>query len=369
MKVTVKCDEFTDYATKCFDFDFDGTTEFTPPEMPDPPKNFNIGIIYGSSGSGKSTLLKRFGVDYENKWDYDRAVVSHFKSPEIAVDRLSSVGFNSIPSWMRPYHVLSTGEKFRADMAMSVCDNAVIDEFTSVVNRSVAKSASVSISKFIRRNDIKNVVFASCHDDIIDWIEPDWSFNTDTAEMTVGRWRRRPTIRLEIYRTDHSLWETFKRHHYLSADLNKCCTCFKAVFDGKVIGFSASIPMPSRIPPLYDGDERKKYRESRTVILPDYQGFGVGVRFSDAIAQYWLERGYRFFSKTAHVRMGEHRQRADFWRPTSTNLKSREKAQKCSKSKAWHRMMLDTKRICYSHEYIGMVGYSHRDLYDKRIGS
>lgn len=366
MKYTSKVipDEFTDHASKCFDFEFDGTTTFTPPKMPTPPKDFNIGLIYGSSGSGKSSLLKGFGSESVNEWSHTKAVVSHFATPEDAVYRLSSVGFNSIPSWMRPYHVLSTGEKFRADMARSLYDGAVVDEFTSVVNRSVAKSASVSISKFIKSNDIKNVVFASCHSDILEWLTPDWSFNTDTGDFSVGRYLQRPTIRLEVYRANKDLWKTFSRHHYLSSDMNNACTCFKAVFGGEVVGFSASLSLPGRIPPLYYGDTRNKFRESRTVILPDYQGMGLGVRFSDAVADYWLDSGYRFFSKTAHIRMGEYRQKSDNWRATSTNLKSRAKSQKCSKKQAWHHLMLDTKRICYSHEYIGNRSNLHRKKYE-----
>lgn len=349
----VKMDEFVEHASKAFDYEFDGVSTFKLPHLPQVPREFGIGLIYGSSGSGKSTLLKRFGKEDKHDWHKDKAVISHFVTPEDAVERLSSAGLNSVPSWTRPYHVLSTGEKFRADLARSIRDGAVIDEFTSVVNRSVAKSASVAISKYIRRKGYKNIVFAGCHDDILDWLEPDWSFNSDTEEFSVGRCHRRPPIQLGIYECHWKEWRMFSHHHYLSSEINKCCTCFLLVWDGVKIGFSASMPMPSRIPPLFDGDDRRKYRESRTVILPDYQGMGFGVRFSDAVAQIWIDRGYRFFSKTAHIRMGEYRQGHPLWRATQTNLKSRAKSQKCSKKEAWHHLMLDTKRICYSHEYVG----------------
>jgi ABC-type ATPase with predicted acetyltransferase domain len=52
---------------------------------------------------------------------------------------------NSVPSWYKPYQVLSNGEKFRADLARKLKSNTVIDEFTSVVDRTVAKAASVSL--------------------------------------------------------------------------------------------------------------------------------------------------------------------------------------------------------------------------------
>ena len=54
-----------------------------------------------------------------------------------------------------------------------------IDEFTSVVNRQVAKAASCAIAKCVRRNQRKFIA-VSCHDDIIEWLCPDWIYNTDT---------------------------------------------------------------------------------------------------------------------------------------------------------------------------------------------
>ena len=353
LRCCVEPDAHTDYVAKAFDYEFTGVSEFAAHRKPDVPGDFNLGVIVGSSGSGKSTLLREFGDELDVQWDGRKAIISHFDTPEEGVDKLSACGLNSIPTLCKPFHVLSNGEQFRANLARALRDNAVIDEFTSVVNRDVAKSASCAIAKYIRKKDIRNVVLATCHDDILEWLEPDWTYNCDTCDLRVGRYLQRPTIRLDIFRCHWSEWDLFKKHHYLSAELNKCCTCFLGVWNGRKIAFSASIPLPGKIPPLYEGDTRKKYRESRTVVLPDFQGLGIGVRFSDAIAQYWLERDYRFFSKTAHIRMGEYRQKSPLWRPTATNLVSREKSQKRSKKDLWHHMVLDTKRICYSHEYVG----------------
>jgi len=351
--VTIQPDEFTAHVATAFDYEFDGTSTFKPHKKPKLPKSFGIGVIHGSSGSGKSTLLAEFGNATTPNWNQDKAIVSHFSTPEGGVAKLSASGLNSIPTMCKPYHVLSNGEKFRADLARQLHSNSVIDEFTSVVNRDVAKAASGAVAKYIRGNDITNVVFSTCHDDILEWLEPDWTYDTDTCDLRVGRYLQRPSIRLDIYRCHWSEWEIFKKHHYLSSQMNKCCTCFIGMIGEKRVAFSASIPLPSLIPPLYIGDERNKYRESRTVVMPDFQGLGIGTRFSDAIAQHWLDSGYRFFSKTAHARMGLYREKSPLWRATSTNLKSRAKSQKCSKKEAWHHMMLDTKRLCYSHEYTG----------------
>ena len=57
-------------------------------------------------------------------------------------------------------------------------DFVVFDEFTSVVDRQVAQTASLAISKAIRRTK-KRFIAVSCHSDIIEWLEPDWVFNTN----------------------------------------------------------------------------------------------------------------------------------------------------------------------------------------------
>ena len=184
---SVERDEFISASETAFDCAFDGTSTFYPWELPtNLPKKFKIGVIVGSSGSGKSTLLKHFGVEESPIWDSNKSIISHFDSPEDGITKLSSVGFNSIPSWYKPYHVLSNGEKFRADLARKLKSNGVIDEYTSVVDRNVAKAASMALSRYVKNNDIENLVLCTCHRDIVDWLEPDWVIDTDTGELLDG---------------------------------------------------------------------------------------------------------------------------------------------------------------------------------------
>jgi len=180
-------DEFIQASEVAFDCIFDGTSKFYPWKFPSKiPSKFKLGVIVGSSGSGKSTMLKNFGKEETPTWELDKSIISHFDSPEEGIKRLGSVGFNSIPSWYKPYHVLSNGEKFRADLARKIKSNAVIDEYTSVVDRTVAKAASVALARYVKNNDIENVVLSTCHYDIIDWLEPDWVLNMDTGELLHG---------------------------------------------------------------------------------------------------------------------------------------------------------------------------------------
>jgi GNAT superfamily N-acetyltransferase len=151
----------------------------------------------------------------------------------------------------------------------------------------------------------------------------------------------------------------FKNHHYLNHKIPFAVRCFIAKWGDETVGFASSICLPGRTPPLYEGDVRLKWRECRTVCLPDFQGIGIGTRLSDAVADIHIEQGLRYFSKTSHIRMGEYRQKSPLWRPTATNLVDRSKS---GSSKNWHHFPLEKKRICYSHEYIG----ENRKSYDPK---
>ena len=170
----VERDQFIEASEKAFDCVFDGTSRFYPWQVPNNlPKNFKIGVIAGSSGSGKSTLLKEFGQEETPIWDDTQSILSHFESPDEAILRMGAVGLNSVPSWYKPYSVLSNGEKFRVNLARKIKSNAVIDEYTSVVDRDVAKAASMALSRYVKNNNITNIVLSTCHRDILEWLEPD----------------------------------------------------------------------------------------------------------------------------------------------------------------------------------------------------
>ena len=342
--ITVQVDDFTAIASKMFDMPFTGTTTFNAFGMPDVPKDFSIGLIVGASGSGKSTLLKEFGEVKELKWDHTKAIISHFSTPDDAIERLQAVGLNSTPSWLRPFHVLSGGEKFRAELARTLDNNCVIDEYTSVVNRHVAMSCSVALRRYVDRNKLKNIVIASCHDDIIPWLQPDWVFSTDDGSLTTRRLDR-PSISIGIYNCERHLWKTFAQHHYFNHDINPASRCYLAVWEPEniVIGFCATLPLPS-------GSLRNAWREHRTVILPDFQGLGLGPRFSNAIGDIMMDRGLTFYSRTAHPRLGAYRNKSPLWEATTSS----EKLQKGdNKGKLAGKWIFDNTRICFSHRYVG----------------
>ncbi len=185
LSIQVEQDEFTAKVAQAFDLDFDGTIETEVPDFEFPEYNsYNIGLIVGASGSGKSTILKKVEGDCELEvpWNPNKAIISHFVTPEEAIERLHACGLASIPTLCKPYHVLSNGEKYRARFARLLNNYLVMDEFTSEINRETAKSLCVCASKYIRKKEIKNIVLASCHKDIIPWLQPDWVFDCDSGE-------------------------------------------------------------------------------------------------------------------------------------------------------------------------------------------
>ena len=184
-------DKYTEYLYKHYDIQ---TKDYTATDVPLIPQDdwdkmnsgeWNILLICGKSGSGKSTLLKEIGTPPKLEYDYTKAVVSQFPNldEEEVCDLLCGVGLSSVPTWLRKPQELSNGERARLDLCMSLyrareARIALIDEFSSVVNRDVAKSMSYALQRYVRQKKLK-VVICSCHFDIIEWLTPDYIFNLE----------------------------------------------------------------------------------------------------------------------------------------------------------------------------------------------
>lgn len=285
-------------------------------ELPIEERDWQIGLIVGPSGCGKSTVARElFGGAVVDQFDWPEAasIVDAFPSTmgvkEIA-SLLSSVGFSSPPAWLRPFASLSNGEQFRATLARALAEKrelAVIDEFTSVVDRTVAMIGSSAVAKAIRRTNGK-LVAATCHFDVIDWLQPDWIYEPATNSFAWRSLQRRPGIAIEIRRCRPGLWRMFERHHYLDAGLHPSAKCFAGLIDGEPAVFTAAIPFPH--------PRRPGWREHRTVCLPDFQGVGIGNAMSDFVAGMYRATGKPYRSVTGNPAMIAHRARAPNWRMT-----------------------------------------------------
>jgi ABC-type ATPase with predicted acetyltransferase domain len=262
-------------------------------ELPGGDEPWTIGAIVGPSGSGKSAIARQaYGRDgaigagcmiEQFDWPDDQAVVDGFDASldgRAITGMLNCVGFSSPPAWVRPWHVLSNGERFRCDLARALLTQrelVVFDEFTSVVDRQVARFGSAAIAKTLRngRAQCKRFVAVTCHYDVLDWLEPDWHIDMATRRLAWGRLRQQPAIQLSIHRCNRELWSVFGRHHYLSGKLHGNAWCYAAAWHDRAVGFCATIPLFGK---------RGRRIVHRLVVLPDYQGLGVGMGLLNAVA-------------------------------------------------------------------------------------
>jgi GNAT superfamily N-acetyltransferase len=287
MKITIRnrCSDFDTYraarvkslfnAESGCNFDLDA-------ELPIDDDGWKIGLIVGPSGSGKTSMGREIfglGALYNpTDWPCGRPIIDAIQPSGAFNDvtaALAAVGLGSVPAWLRPFPVLSNGEQFRANLARVICEapaRIVIDEFTSVVDRQIAKFGALAFQKSWRRTT-GQCVLLSCHYDIIDWVEPDWIFDTATGKYSGrGLWRR-PRFDLEVWQTDGSYWPMFEPHHYLKLPRMVAARYFLGVVDGEPVAHLA-------VSPRLDVNA---VRACRMVVMPEWQGAGVGLRFLNAI--------------------------------------------------------------------------------------
>lgn len=340
MKITVRnvCTDFDSYraarvkslfnAETGANFDLDA-------EIPIDDNGWSLGVIVGPSGSGKTSMGGQLWggeafADFDN-WPGDRPIVDaiapggDFNEVTAA---LAAVGLGTVPVWLRPFPVLSNGEKFRANLARVICDaprRVVIDEFSSVVDRQIARFGALAFSKSwkrLARDGGNQCVLLSCHYDIIDWLEPDWVFDTATGKYAGrGLWRR-PKFEVEIWETDWRYWPLFEPHHYLKVPKMIAATNYVGVVDGEPVVHMAQGTRPGL----------REARGCRLVVMPEWQGSGVGLRFLNAICQMWLDGENRFrkpmptLFHTSHPGLCAALRRMPQWAQVSASLYGGNKA-------------------------------------------
>ena len=355
LKSNVNRDKYTDYIQEHFDLAVSDVAEVRIPNNLNLSKlgsEWNIGVICGASGSGKSTILHSLGEITEVEFDNNKPLISNFEpmTPQEASSILCAMGLASVPTWIRPYSSLSNGERYRAEVAKRISFNRggviLVDEYTSVVDRNVAKSMSNALQKYIRKEK-KQIILATCHYDILEWLRPDWIYdlNKGGALEKGDCLRQRPQISLSVYRSTYDTWNIFKKHHYMTEEMNKSASCFVFSWGKQLVAFVGVLPQPS-------GYFDKAVRGTRTVVLPDFQGLGIGSRITDFIASIYKQAGYRYFTKTVNPKLGEYRNHSKKWKTTSKNGR----IIRPSVSKLNKKQKL---RASYCHEYVGdgLCGY------------
>ncbi len=304
IEVHNRCSDFNSYRAarvkSMFNAEFGANFDLAA-ELPADNPGWRLGIIVGPSGSGKTSLGKQFweGVpiyNYNDGWDHDAPIIDCI-APDGDFNQvtgaLAAVGLGDVPAWLRPYHALSNGEKFRAGLARVIAEapgRVIIDEFTSVIDRQIARFGALAFAKAWKRlakEGGNQCVLLSCHRDILEWLEPDWVFDTATGSYSERRLRR-PEFTLEVWKTGWNYWRVFEPHHYLKIAPMVAAKCYVGTVNGQMV---CHVAMGCK-----NKGKDVEARGCRLVVMPEWQGAGVGIRFLNHVCQLNLEgaEGGRF---------------------------------------------------------------------------
>lgn len=283
--------------------------------------DFNVGLIVGASGSGKTTLARQiWGDDFERSaLDLARPVIDQFPeawSYDDCARALSGVGLTQVVCWIRPAHTLSNGQRARAEIALRMAQDdglIVVDEWTSVVDRNVARAMSHTVQKWARKTG-RRIILLSCHYDVIEWLAPDWIVDCNRQQFECRRrLRRRPqeSIAFDIRDVDKSTWGYFSKYHYLSDRLpGGGIFCFGVFRDEEQIGFQC---FANYVP--HRKGTKKIWHSNRTVIHPDYAGLGLGIKVIDETSKIVEARGdFRVMAKFSSEPIYRAMSKSPYWK-------------------------------------------------------
>ena len=138
------------------------------------------------------------------------------------------------------------------------------------------------------------------------------------------------------------MWKFFKRYHYLNTSLNASAQCFLGVTNRVPVAFFAVLHFPH--PSI-----KNMKRGHRLVVLPDYQGLGIGHQLSSWVAEYFHNQGFRFGITSSTHALFHQRSQDPRWTVTR---KGRTSGGYSSSDKALRRT-LSSKKLTYSYEYVG----------------
>lgn len=320
--------------------------------------NFNVGLIVGASGSGKTTLAKKiYGENcFEVQVDESKSIIDQFDESlpyDDCANILSGIGLTSVPCWVRPVYTLSNGQKARAisALAMTKNDKVVIDEWTSVVDRTVAKVMSHCVQKHARKQN-KQIVLVSCHYDVLEWLDPDWVIDCNKQQFIDRRLlhpserRRKEQLEFQIREVDKSTWKYFSKYHYLSDKLPAYVIKIYGLFhDKNQIGFQCF----ANYTPHKNKKEKMIVHFNRTVIHPDYAGMGLGIHLINKTSELLKEK-YRIMAKFSSIPVFKSLLKSNLWKLKKIDRQiGLKKSGGNMKQKTGFRENIKT----YSFEYIG----------------
>lgn len=324
--------------------------------------SFNIGLIVGASGSGKTTLAKKiFGNDcFTTSIDPSKAIIDQFPfdmSYDDCAASLAGMGLTSVPCWIRPVYTLSNGQRARAEAALHMTDETkniiCIDEWTSVVDRTVAKVMSHCIQKHARKTN-RQVILNACHYDIIEWLNPDFIIDCNKQEYIdrrsmVGAFQRGDQLQFSIKPVSRKTWPYFSKYHYLSERLPGGQIYTYGLFDGaNQIGFQCFA--------AYIIGDHKTFFSNRTVIHPDYAGFGMGIKLITETSKDMVRRGFRVKAKFSSTPIYKSMKKDPNWKCTAIKMPIKKEALgRTAAATSWgpkREAQLRSKTITYHFDFV-----------------
>ena len=403
---SVTMDRVAELASQAFDFDFSGDSTFVPPDFPRKKlgQDWGLGVVHGPSGSEKTTVLRQLLRGAVGKvatappdWNTTHVVEAAFEAKfDDASARLDACMLSAEERSVR-FSELSACARARAQVAWLLADDAVLDEFTSLAPRRLAWDVARGVSQYVRNHGLKRVVVASVHEDIVAHFRPRWLFPTAVATacwQDAGRGAFKPTgavrygclvmlradriaaaaparqerdlfepseVTLQMRRAPYYHYALFEKHHYLCGGVSEAAWCFEVTLNGRPVGFHAVQPAFGEVGAGKGSTGAS--REHRVVILPDFQGIGLGWQMSETVAARHAVNGRRFMSITMSLTLGGSRDRSPRWRPKPGN----HTADKYEATQDTHRRELqaagtwaptprDRLRPSYRHEYVAGEG-------------
>ena len=133
----------------------------------------------------------------------------------------------------------------------------------------------------------------------------------------------------------------------MTQEMNRSAMCFCFTWENQLVAFAAILPQLGK-------GVGKAMRMSRLVILPDFQGLGLGGKILDFMGGVCCANGFKFYIKTVNPRMGYHLEHSDKWKPTNHNGKLRTEKKVVDK----YGSLLVRPSYCFRYIGEGIEGYN-----------
>ena len=92
----------------------------------------------------------------------------------------------------------------------------------------------------------------------------------------------------------------------MNGELSSSAVCYGLYDEEKIVGFMGILHQPHSV-------TKNIKRVSRIVILPDYQGCGLGYKFLCIVAEHYKKMGYEFSIVTSAKNFIEKLKNSDRW--------------------------------------------------------